>query len=283
MVSYIPQEQAVSSIIINPVSGNPEENLSRELSKVNKKLKFSGDDVAVALPGREAIIKKIDADAETTDVDAMVEWQIDQQLLGNVEEYNCGYQIIDRDDDHNRTTLLCAAYKRRPIESLSQNLRKAKLHPVYFNIDIFSLINAFEFNYSDRISTPQLLLYACSDTITFVITRNGECVDYEIESVERAQDSLQRYIDALQRGKAVMESTNSDVFSGDDFVCYYSGPLFSQTTELHSHLESMFGNAEALDPFRKLSVYVQMDEKNKSRYFPYLSIAVGAAVDAAVE
>ncbi len=283
MVSYIPQEQAVSSIIINPLSTNPEESISRELSKVNKKLKFSGDDVAVSLPGNKAVIKKIDVDASTTDLDAMVKWQLDQQILGNVEEYNCGYQIIDQDEEQSRTRLLAAAYKRHPVDTLTQHLRKAKLHPVYFNIDVFSLVNAFEFNYSDRITTPQLLLYACSDSITFVITRNGDCIDYEIENIERAQDNVQQYTDALERGKAVMESTNGDIFSGDDFTCYYCGPLFSQIQHLHSHIDSMFGKTEAFDPFRNLSVYVQMDEKNKARYFPYLPIAVGAAVDAATE
>jgi Tfp pilus assembly PilM family ATPase len=280
MVSYLPDEHAVNSIIINPVQAGGRQPLADELLRIHKKLKFSGDPVAVSLSCAEAVISPCEMDRDTADVAARVQWHVAQQVMEPVQEYAIDFQTIDDDPDTNVLRVLTAAYKYDPVQELVRQLRKGKLHPVYFTLDIFSLINTFANSYRDRLETPLLLLYGSSDTLLFVVTRHGQWIDHEMVPMDPAKATDAHYRDAFERGRAILVSANREEFGTDEVPCMYSGPLFSQT-DVSTILHQVFPQAEKLDPFRDIALYVQMDDATKEKYVPYLSIAAGAAVDAA--
>lgn len=104
--------------------------------------------VVSAVPGRVAIIKKIQLPAQGEDeLDANVEFQASQLIPDTLENVNLDYQVLDYVDNSDKMDVLLIAVKKEIINSYAQAIREAELVPVIIDVDYFAMENMYEVNY----------------------------------------------------------------------------------------------------------------------------------------
>jgi type IV pilus assembly protein PilM len=104
--------------------------------------------VVAAVPGRLAIIKKIQLPAQSEqELDANVEFQASQLIPDNLENVNLDYQALDYVDNSDKMDVLLVAVKKDIINSYIQAIKEAELVPAIVDVDYFAMENMFEVNY----------------------------------------------------------------------------------------------------------------------------------------
>jgi type IV pilus assembly protein PilM len=104
--------------------------------------------VVAAVPGRVAIIKKIQLPAQgEEELDANVEFQASQLIPDTLENVNLDYQALDYVENSDRIDVLLVAVKKDIINSYTQAIKEAELIPAIVDIDYFAMENMFEINY----------------------------------------------------------------------------------------------------------------------------------------
>ena len=104
--------------------------------------------VVAAVPGRVAIIKKIQLPAQgEEELDANVEFQASQLIPDTLENVNLDYQALDYVENSDRMDVLLVAVKKDIINSYTQAIKEAELEPAIVDVDYFAMENMFEINY----------------------------------------------------------------------------------------------------------------------------------------
>lgn len=115
--------------------------------------------VAVAVGGRDVIIKKIQVDrmkeSEAFDV---VRWEAQQHVPFDIEAVEVDFQILDPDGEGLQMDVLLVAAKRDLVEDKVQLLGQAGLQAGLVDVDAFALHNAFELNYPEAMEGTAALL-----------------------------------------------------------------------------------------------------------------------------
>jgi type IV pilus assembly protein PilM len=109
--------------------------------------------VVAAVPGRVAIIKKIQLPAQgEEELDANVEFQASQLIPDTLENVNLDYQALDYVENSDRMDVLLVAVKKDIINSYTQAIKEAELVPAIVDVDYFAMENMFEINYEPEAS-----------------------------------------------------------------------------------------------------------------------------------
>ena len=104
--------------------------------------------VVSAVPGRVAIIKKIQLPAQREEeLEANVEFQASQVIPDTLENVNLDYQVLDYLEIGNKMDVLLVAVKKEIINSYTQAIREAGLTPAIVDVDYFAMENMYEVNY----------------------------------------------------------------------------------------------------------------------------------------
>ncbi|MFQ6045151.1 MAG: type IV pilus biogenesis protein PilM, partial [Gemmatimonadales bacterium] len=106
--------------------------------------------VAVAVGGRDVIIKKIQVDRmKESDAYEVVRWEAQQHVPFDIEAVELDFQILDPEGEGLQMDVLLVAAKRDLVEDKLQLLSQAKLQAALVDVDAFALHNAFSVNYPD--------------------------------------------------------------------------------------------------------------------------------------
>jgi type IV pilus assembly protein PilM len=105
--------------------------------------------VIAAVPGRVAIIKKIQLPSQSDEeLDANVEFQASQLIPDTLENVNLDYQALGYlDNSSDKIDVLLVAVKKDIINSYTQAIKEAELEPAIVDVDYFAMENMFEINY----------------------------------------------------------------------------------------------------------------------------------------
>ena len=104
--------------------------------------------VIAAVPGRVAIIKKIQLPAQSEEeLDANVEFQASQLIPDALENVNLDYQALDYVENSDKIDVLLIAVKKEIVNSYAQAIKDAELIPTIIDVDYFAMENMYEVNY----------------------------------------------------------------------------------------------------------------------------------------
>jgi type IV pilus assembly protein PilM len=120
----------------------------RAIRNLIKNQNVKSNQVIAAVPGRVAIIKKIQLPSQgDEELDANVEFQASQLIPDTLENVNLDYQALGYLDNSDKIEVLLVAVKKDIINSYTQAIKEAELEPAIVDVDYFAMENMFEINY----------------------------------------------------------------------------------------------------------------------------------------
>jgi len=279
IVQYSPEEQAITLLDIHSFSaeaGSDEwKTWKNELKNRGRRLRFFSPSIVCSMPSEYAVIKLITLDVDEPDIAGAIEWELGQHITGTLEEYVFDYEKIVSLPDDPAKKYLAVAYRRELVNRMAGMVRGVKLKPAIVDLDIFGLVNVFEFNYRDQNAAPSLLVHSESDLTKFILTRNGgfldfHCFEHKAGSIDAAgfAEVLSAEID---RFCAARQKTNGRI------GVYITGSYFKEAFSRDVFFEKVPG-AELLNPFRAIKCQVKIDEQQFQEYSTQLAVAAGLAL-----
>jgi len=277
IAQYSPQENAVGSIVIKPLSHSPQREYDVELREEFKQLiadiEFKQQRIVMSLPAEFAVVKKITLDADEEDARDAIIWEMSQHIIGSIEEYSVDFEPIKQSSADPVQHYLAVAYRSASVQKLTALLKINKLHPCIIDLDMFAMINVFEVNYGEKLSLPAILALGGEEKSIVIMTQGGLLIDYDVFAYDQTSMSPDEYAARLNEycsrlcgapGGAVPE-------------LYCAGAIFSHPEYMDS-VAGKFKTAQLLDPFRKIICRAAKGESDMTSFAPQLSVAVGLAL-----
>lgn len=268
--------------------------------------------VAVAVGGRDVIIKKISVDRmKESDAVEVVKWEAQQYVPFEIEGVEIDFQVLDPDSDGLQMDVLLVAAKRELVESKIGLLADAGLEASMIDVDAFALHNAFALNYPDAMEGVVGLVNIGNEVtnVNFVVdgvpllTRDlnfgtrrfredlqrdrGLSAD-EAEAIVRNPDAggdLESYVVnrgeeiavGVERAAAFMQSGGSDAGEMKRlFISGGGGRIRGLVDAVGTRLNM---EPEIVNPMQKLRVADDVfDTVNVDDVAPVVSLAVGLAL-----
>jgi type IV pilus assembly protein PilM len=111
-------------------------------------VKVKGKSVAIAVGGRDVIIKKIQIErVKEQQARELMRWEAEQHVPFDMESVELDFQILDPDAEGLEMSVLLVAAKRELVEAKLRLLTDAGVSPAVVDVDAFALHNAFEINH----------------------------------------------------------------------------------------------------------------------------------------
>jgi type IV pilus assembly protein PilM len=130
--------------------------------------------VAVAVGGRDVIVKKIQVDRMSEgDAYDVVRWEAQQYVPFDIEGVELDFQVLDPDGEGLQMDVLLVAAKRELVETKLALLGDAGLEAGVVDVDAFALHNAFELNYPDAMRGVSSLINVGHETTNVSVVQDG--------------------------------------------------------------------------------------------------------------
>lgn len=274
-----PEDKVISNICIQPLEQGGEDywkSVQAGFDQFIRKFSVPGEDVVSCLPADYALIKKIAVDSDETDPKEIIEWELSQQMIGSVSEYIYDYQPLVAVTNTEKRHFLVVGYRNTAVTRLNKILKAKKLNPIVLDLDIFALVNVFELNYAERISSPALIIFSDGVKIKTVLTLQGEFVDCEILDLPPDAHTEDGFVRILSEVRNTIQVCNQQIVGNGPVPVFLTGALFSQS-EFTAHVLQVCANSELLNPLNKISCTAGMDEAKLKEYGTYLAVSVGLA------
>jgi Tfp pilus assembly PilM family ATPase len=240
------------------------------LKKLIARMQAEGQDAVVSLPADYAVVKKVMLDRSEADVREAVEWELSQQIMGSMDDYVFDFEPTGNDGSDVKWCI-AVAYKNAGVQKMAALLKASKLTPVTIDLDMFALINVFEANYPDLVSSPAIIIHGRDESTNIIATRAGTFVDCEIVSHQSGLSSAESYADMLRDAiaQSIPQAASMPV------VC--TGSSFSQK-DFAEGVFSRMQNARLLNPFAAVQSSLGLSQEDLEKCLPCLSVAVGLAI-----
>jgi Tfp pilus assembly PilM family ATPase len=279
IAQYSASENTVvnASVIPNPLEdADPSADivslLRAKFKKVAAQIRCKGQAAAIAVPSNQAVVKTFMLDADENDVRGALEWELGQHIIGALDEYAYDFEPVARTGGVAR--YLAVAYRNSSVKKLVSLAKAGGLLPLVVDLDMFALVDVFEANYAEDVSTPCVIIHGGSESSKMVLTRDGAFYGFDVMEQSREMASPDAY--ALQMLDAIERS-----FQGRPPV-YLTGPLFSDADFTESVCSRM-GGAQVLNPFKTIRSTANIPDSDLTKCIPYLAVAVGLALRCAAE
>jgi Tfp pilus assembly PilM family ATPase len=194
-----------------------------------------------------------------------------------VGNYAFDFQQLSRNVTDGYNDYLVAAYRQEAVQRCSEMLRAARLQPVIVDLDLFALVNAFEFNYHDATSKPAIIALGDSDRIILTLTQNGNFIDFEVVTNDAGFQDAGVCAKAMIAGIDVLHGANASVWGGVRPDVWLAGSLFTQA-DLVNGIKNGMERTELFNPFSSVTCRAEIAEEDIKRFSPQLAVAVGLAV-----
>lgn len=266
-----------------------------------------------SLSGHSVIIKKIQLPAMTeAELAESIQWEAEQYIPFDINDVNLDYVVLEAPSADTMDILLVAVKKDRIADYTSVVVQAGK-EPVLVDVDVFSLQNAFEANYSVdnesvalvNIGASVMNINVLSDgssifwrDVAFGGNQYTEAIQRELnlprEDAERLKLGESVGEHSLQQVMGVLNSVSEDLAAElqktfDFFVATSSvdrldrvvlGGGSSMVLNLDQILKERFQvDVEVMNPFRNIR-YSESDFDPDwiNRHAPAMAVAVGLAV-----
>jgi Tfp pilus assembly PilM family ATPase len=248
--------------------------LKARFKKLAAQMHCEGQPAAVAVPSNFAVVKKLMIDPDEKDVRGAIGWELGQHIIGTLDDYSYDFEAMTRGGGTD-TLYLAVAYRSANIQKLVSVLKAGKVVPCLVDLDIFALIDVFEANYRDSISSPGILIHGGEESSKLVLTSGGTFIDFEIveHPARKAADTY-----AMQ----MRESAARCFPAAKNAPVFLTGTIFSDA-DFADDVCSHMGGAQILNPFTSIKCMVEIPENDVNKCISQLSVAVGLALRGAAE
>jgi type IV pilus assembly protein PilM len=273
-----------------------------------KNTKFGG-----SLSGHSVIIKKIQLPSMTeAELAESIQWEAEQYIPFDINDVNLDYVVLESSASDTMDVLLVAVKKDR-INDYTSVIVQAGKEPVLIDVDVFSVQNAFEANYSSRGETVALVNVGAS-VMNINVLHDGNSVFWRdvafggnlyTEAIQREFNLPREDAERLKLGDEVgqvsrqqVESVLSaasedlaaelqktiDFFVATSSVDQLDRVMLSGGGALVSNLDSILQerfqvNVELLNPFRNIRYNESdFDPEWINNNAPAMTVAVGLAI-----
>ncbi len=160
----LPHDAIVEGTIIDSTA------VSETIKLLFENAKISSRDVAISISGNSVIIKKISLpNMDQQELAESITWEAKHNIPYNYEETNVDYHVVRSPRGREDTVdILLVAAKKDKIANYSNAVSIARKNLVAIEVDIFSLINAFEINYPEIFKEKTVALINMGANITNV-------------------------------------------------------------------------------------------------------------------
>jgi Tfp pilus assembly PilM family ATPase len=277
VAQYSPAENAIGSIVVKPFDepapGDDDTVLRNELKALVTDVELKKQKIVLSLPSEFAIIKKLSIDNSEQDVAQAILWELSQHIIGSIEEYSFDFEPLKLGAPGGGQQYLAVAYRTSSIRRFTSLLKANKLSPFIVDLDCFALVNAFEANYPEALSSPSIIIQGTEKKSKIILTGNGTLIDYDVVPHEPGLVSYDDYAALL--GEYLIRLCAH--LSGQIPEIYCTGALFLQNECIDS-LARKFGKAELLNPFKEVECLALREKNNVTEFAAQLAVAVGLAL-----
>jgi Tfp pilus assembly PilM family ATPase len=274
VAQYSSVDNAIGSIVVKPIDSSDDDSILRtELKNLIADIELKKQKIVLSLPSEFAVIKKLWVDANEQNVPQAILWELGQHIIGAIEEYAFDFEPVAGGERSGGREYLAVAYRCSAMQRLTSLLKANKLSPYIVDLDCFALVNVFEANYPECLSSTSIVLLGTEYKSKIVLTRGGSLVDFEIVTHSQGLASYDDYAELLGEYLQPLSSR----LSGGNPAIYCSGALFLQT-ECIDTLARKFGKAELLNPFKEVECHAMREKNDVTEFASQLAVAVGLAL-----
>lgn len=146
------------------------QHMARKLAALYSGLQLDSGPVITSLAGHSVIMKRLNLpQQQIKDLPGSLPDLAGQHIPFDIQDVCLDYQILDQDHDHDSTTLLLVASKKKVVHETQDILSQADLETHILDVDGFAVCNCFEFNYPDQQDTSVALLDIGAHQSTFCV------------------------------------------------------------------------------------------------------------------
>lgn len=289
IVHYLPKEETVTSVAIQPLDDSPLPWWDAVKSEIRPLLRdirsngrsLSGEPAVCSLPAEHATVSRLMVDTGEPDVSSVLKWELSHQLAGPIDQYAYDFQKMSAVRPGPVASYLAAAYRSSWVGRVRSMLRTQHLIPRVLDLDVFALVNVYEVNYRDQISAPAFLVLGSAQCTKVILTWNGSIVDFEFFRFSPESQDVDQYVQTLTGVMERLRASYPTLVSRGALPVYSSGVVFTWD-EYAAASSSAIPSMQMLNPFRSVGC-TGLPESQLRTNGPRLAVAVGLAIREASE
>ena len=267
----------------------------------------------ISLSGISVAIRKIQVPAMSdAELSESIQWEAEQYLPFNVNEVNLDYVVLSSDVD-TMDVLLVAAKKDR-IADYTGILSQLGKAPTLVDVDVFSLQNAFEYNYGMATDKVVALVNIGAHIMNVNVLAHGQSVFWRdivfggnayTEAIQRELNLPREQAEAVKVGEQLGDHAPQTILGvlnsvSEDLAAELQKTFeFFYTTSSHDRVEEIYlaggscqvlnldqvlkerlgARVEVMNPFREIDYSEsQFPPEWLNRHAPSMAVAVGMAL-----
>ncbi|MCL5792821.1 MAG: pilus assembly protein PilM [Deltaproteobacteria bacterium] len=306
-ISNLPPDTIVDGDIINTTA------VSDAIKSILSNLKIKSKSVATSVSGHSVIMKKINMPITTDEALAeSIQWEAEQYITFNINEVNLDYQVLERSTAEGQMSVFLVAAKKELINNYVTAISEAGLNIDVIDIDVFSLQNMFDANYSEYADETVAIVNVGSSITNFNVVNKGipvfardltqaggNQITEEIqkglnisreEAEKRKTDSSgQMTPDVIEIIKNASDAIAADIQRSIDFYLSTGGGKINRimigggTAKIADFTDLIAKRTgipvEIINPFKNIAVNTKVFDINYIKEIsPIVSIAVGLSI-----
>ncbi|ERP31605.1 hypothetical protein [Chitinivibrio alkaliphilus] len=258
-------EQGVNSLSLQPLDTNMPyfEALEEGFSTLqNHDLLSRRERIVLAFTSHSTHVFHTELPAEVEDPHEMMSWELQYRINEPVSAYF--FDVVKT--GLNRA--LGVAVREHEVKKFAKLCKKKGLRLQAVDTDVLSIFNVYDLNYDSTV--PAMLLHFDSTGITAVFFQNKTV--YHVSNIPPLNKETEAK--ELHRVAHDVATLLRALGFSQGVPLYLSGEILTDTA-LQVQLLKELPEAKMLDPFRRLSATVGMDEATLDKFAPLMTVAVG--------
>ncbi|HDD35175.1 MAG TPA: type IV pilus assembly protein PilM [Candidatus Desulfofervidus auxilii] len=181
------------------------------LKALKEQLKLKQKEVAISLPAKHVITKKIELPAmKKEELNKAILVEAEQYIPYNLDEVNLSYEVLSENGEKRHIEVLIAAARKEIVERYIAILTEAGFIPCVLDVENFALANAYEICYGKNEEPVALIDIGASKISILVLINNVPVFAREVPSggiylTRKIQEKLK--IELEEAEKIKIEST----------------------------------------------------------------------------
>jgi hypothetical protein len=284
VVHYIPEENTVTTFGIEPLDDCPWpwwQSVETEFKPLVRTVRANGHSlmgtrVVCSLPAEHAVVARLLIDTAEPSPDSALHWELGRHVVGSLDEYLYDFQKLETTRPSAVACYLAAAYRATWVGRTQEFLKKRRFVPRAIDLDVFALVNAFEANYREHMSSPAFLVLGGQEFTKVILTWNGNLVDYEQFRFDPDILGPEAYAERLRKVLRRLKGSYPSLAGRTVVPVFVSGVMFTWDKYAAECFRTM-SSMQVLNPFRNI-VCNSVPESSLRLNGPRLAVAVGLAI-----
>ena len=152
---------------------------------------ISATDIYISLDHSMAMVKNLPVDdtLKESELKEHVLWEMEQHVISPIPDYNFDFQKIPKPFSSHYPSVLLVTVKKQIIDAVKTIAETAGLNLNLIDINVFSVVNALEKNYSVKSSEKVVSIGIGQENLLFTILKGTNFLGFHPIPLEKEDDS----------------------------------------------------------------------------------------------